>query len=235
MSVFVSVIILILVALIFCFLQITPGVFTQFYHYSLGRFTKNRTDDLSLDFILGVETFSTIIWFAVYTIVFMILYYNQNQINSLLFWILASICIIEALFVLIFYFKKGHSTATFIPRSASKAFLTDIKKVKSRKDAFAIGFLSAIPELIITLPLYIMTTIILANSVILYPALIIILLIIVPTIQLFIIRLCYRSGHNLASIQRFRTKTKLFLRLFLSLCFLELSAVMIYLGVLYNG
>ena len=235
MGVFTSIIILILVALIFCFLQVTPGVFTIFYHYSLGRFSKTKTDDLSLDFILGVETITAITWLAIYVIVFALFYHNQIQIDSLSLWILAGVLFVEAFFSLLFYYRKGSSTATFIPRSASRAFSNDAKKIKTRKDSFFLGLLSTIPELPFTLPLYILSTIILANSTLLYPALAIILLIIIPTIQLFIIRIIYRKGHNLAKIQHFRTKFKPFVRLLIPTCLLVLAAILIYLGVLYNG
>ena len=62
MSIFISVVILILVALIQISMQLTPGIFMLFYHYALGKKSRNKADDLNLSFILGAETFIATIW-----------------------------------------------------------------------------------------------------------------------------------------------------------------------------
>lgn len=235
MSIFIPIIILILVALILCLLQLSPGVFALFYHYALGKHSRKKADDLSLDFILGTETTSAIIWFSLYVIFFVIFYHNPTLSCKILPWILAGIIFVDAIVIFLLYYRKGTSTTLFLFRHAAKTFLHDAKTAKSRKDAFFLGFISKMPELIFTLPIYVLIVYILAYSTFIPTAITIIFFILISTVQLFIIRTAYRTDHNLADIQRFRTKAKPLIRILLSVSFLLLSIATIYLGVSYNG
>lgn len=235
MTIIAPVIIFFLVALILGFLQFSPGLFSLFYHYALGKHGRTKADNLSLDYILGTETAAATLWFTLYVVFFAIFYYNPNLSFSIIPWILAGIIFIEAILVLLLYYRKGSFTALFVSRRVAKTVTNDAKKVKSRKDAFFLGFISTIPELFITLPLYILVVYILAYSTFLPNAITIIFFIIISTLQLFIIRTAYRTDHNLASIERFRKKTKLLVRLILSISLLLLAIVTVYLGVSYNG
>ncbi len=56
MSNFAPVIIIVLIILIQGLLQLSPGIFSIFYHSAQGKTTKKTADNLSLHFILGTET-----------------------------------------------------------------------------------------------------------------------------------------------------------------------------------
>ena len=66
MSVFVSVGIVILAMLIMAFLQLSSGVFSLFYHYASGKYSKSRASDMTLFFILGTETAAACLFFCSY-------------------------------------------------------------------------------------------------------------------------------------------------------------------------
>lgn len=235
MSIFIPVIILILVALILSFLQFSPSLFSFFYHYALGKYSHSKADNLALDYILGAETISAIVWFAIYVIFFAIFYHNPNLSSSIIPWIITGILCAESVFAFFFYFRKGKSTALYVSRSAANTFLNDTKKVTSRREAFMLGFMSKVPELIFTIPIYLLIVYILAYSTFIPSAITIIFFIIISTIPLFIIRTIYRAGCTLADIQGMRTKTKLFIRLTLTISLLLLTIATSYLGIAYYG
>lgn len=235
MTIIIPIIILLLVMLILSLLQFSPGLFALFYHYALGKNTRTKTDNLSLDYILGAESFTAIIWFSLYAIFFTIFYHNPSLSCKILPWIIAGIILVESIIIFLFYYRKGPSTALFISRRTARTLTAESKKISTRKDAFLLGFISEVPELIFTLPIYILIVYILAYSTFIPTAITIIFFIIISTIQFFIIRTAYRTSHNLATIQHFRIKAKPFIRVILSVCFLLLSLTTIYLGVSYNG
>ena len=234
MSIIAPIIIIFLSMLIQVIMQLTPGTFMLFYHYALGKNSKKKTDNLSLSFILGVEFFMAVVWLIVYIFV-TTLFCNQvgfySEISS---WIMAGVFIAEGIAALLFYFRRGPATALFVPRKIPASIIAHIPKIKTDSDAFVLGFVSGIPELIFTLPLYIVSVCECLKISNLPSASVIILYIVAATVPLFCIRLMYRSGHNLATIERLRVRFKPYIRLFISLGFFSIAAFIIYLGVAYG-
>lgn len=229
MSIFISVVILILVALIQISMQLTPGIFILFYHYALGKKSRNKADDLSLSFILGAETFIATIWFLV-------LFTFLPIIPQVFIWVIASLLIIEATASLFFYYRKGPGTALFITRSSAKVLELRAKNIKTRSDAFILGFFSNLPELIFTFPLYLLASFIMPNiSFSLPPAIYIIIYLMLAVMPLFFIHILYRTDHNLSDIERLRINLKPVVRLFLFVGFLLLAILTINYGVINNG
>jgi len=234
MTVFTSVIILLLSMLITASLQLAPGTFSLFYHYALGKTTAKKTDDRSLSFILGAEIFTGLIW-ALLLIIFSSLCPIIDFYSSLTFWVLFGIFIAEAIAFALFYFRRGRHTALFIPRRIATELQTYSRKAKTRSDAIAVGFFANFPELIFTLPLYFISTIIILNTPALPRAPIIAFYIIFTTLPLFIIRILYRSGHNLAHITKFRVKLKPYLRIIVPIAYILLALAILNLGIINHG
>ena len=225
--------------LIFAFLQLLPGTFSIFYHYALAKTSAKKADDQSLSFILGAEILVATIWFIVYITIFCIFYDAPDFCPLSVYWTLAGIMLAEAIIIPFFYFRRSKitntSTALFIPRNIASTLSMRARKAKSRPDCITLGLIAGLPELIFTLPLYVISTIILLDTAALPRAAIIILYIIVATLPLFIIRLAYRTGHNLAEITRIRTKLKPHFRFILCIAYLCLAIAIINLGALQNG
>ena len=235
MSVFISLGIVLAAMLIQAFLQLTPSVFTIFYHYALGKTSKKKADDQSLSFILGVEIFIAITFLITYIIIAFFIA-EKDFMNSIFLWILSGIFFAEGIFILCCYFKNGKksksTTKLFIPRSIAKSFIFRVEHTKNRSDTIALGFITAASELLFTLPLFIISSIqifkLSRNSGFIF----IIAYIIIATLPLFAIRTAYRTDHNFAEIQRFRVKRKLFFRLILSLGFIAISILTFISGVI---
>jgi len=233
MSILLSVIILIIIALIQALLQLVPGVFASFYHHALGKKNRKFADSLSLYFLLGNEVFIITIFFILCILFFTI--NNFFEINIIyLYWILAGIFTAETTISLFLYYRKGKFTELFISRSIASSLEKQSKNIKTPSDAFILGFLSRVPELIFTLPLYLLAIILLIDFLIVPRALILILFILISLLPIIIIHLFYFTGHNLSHIERFRIKIKPFIKIFLSLSFLSL-ATLIIIGIFIHG
>lgn len=235
MGIFVSVVILILVVLIPMLLQLTPGTFSIFYHYALGKNSTKKADDLSLGFILGTEIFTTITWITIYTLIFTSFCTDTNFCPNIVFWIMSGTILAESIIILLFYYRKGKSTSLFISRHTANALSTRARQVKTRSDAIMLGFFAGLPELIFTLPLYIISSIILLETAALPRAILVILYIAAFTLPLFIIRITYHTGRNLADITRFRLRIKPMVRTILFLLYFVLSFAVLNLGIINHG
>ena len=231
MSVLTSLGVLILTMLSLAFFQLVPSVFSLFLHFTSGRYSKFKTSDLAVFFILGTETFTVFILLFIYFLLF-----NSPSLfwiidNSVFSWLIAGI--LAALGILIFtlYYRRHSRTELFISRKLARSLQARAKTIKTRSDAFAPGFTSALPEFAFTLPLYIVSTITIMqfNSNAFTRAGIIILFALFAILPLLIIFFLFNTGHTLADSLRFRTRNYHFLRICLAL-FYFLIAILIISG-----
>lgn len=236
MSVLSSIGIVVLAMLIMGSLQLVPGVFALFYHYSSGRFSRRKASTLSLFFILGAEIISAFLFIASFYISYLLFLQNLNPHNNILTWIVIGIFIALAVISLLFYYRRPHSkdTELFIPRKFAKNLNLLARKVKTPSDAFTLGALSNVYELVFTLPLYIVTAteIMYMHTEYIADDLLTILYILTTVIPLFSIYFSYTIlHHNLAHIERARVKDKAFHRIFISICYLTIAILLIYFRI----
>ena len=234
MTAIAPVIILLLSVLIISSLQLVPGTFSIFYHYALGKTTRKKADDRSLSFIIGAEIFVGVIWILMLMLL-TLLSFVIDLCSAPFFWTLSGTLFAEAIAFLLFYFRRSRSTTLFISRRVAATLQARASKAGSRSDAIALGFFANLPELIFTFPLYLISAIIFLNSPSLPRILITGLFILGTILPLFIIRLLFRSGHNLAHITRFRAKLKPYLRLIIFFAYLVLAFAILNLGVTNYG
>ena len=237
MSVLSSVGIVILAMLIMTSLQLVPGVFALFYHYAVGRYSPKKVSSLSLFFILGTETLSTILFISTLYISYTLFLDNLSPRNNILTWIFTGCIIALAIISFCFYYRRphaSHNTQLFLPRDFAECLDLRARSVKSPSDAFVLGALSSVYELIFTLPLYLITAteiMYMHNS---YTAdhLFTILYILTPALPLFCLYYSFRSGRHLADIQKSRVKSKTFHRFLISICYLTIAVLIIYFRIL---
>ena len=233
MSGLTSVGIVILVVLIQAFLQLKPGVFALFRHYLNAKYSsEKKLRDLSGFFFMGVETATAllviIMFFAAYAL-------SQNGIfNSNVFrWIEAIFLIILGVAAFFCYFRRKKGTELFIPRKMETSLEILTKKAKARSDAFALGAASTIGEFIWSLPVcFVFLAEILNFDEIFLPPVLAILYILVNIVPLFIIRVKFAIGQNLADVQRVRVKNREFYRLAISASYLILATIIIVFRIL---
>ena len=208
------------------FLQTSPGVFSVFYHHALGKTTAKRADDRALSFILGQEIAIAIFFLTTYLVISFLSAENIS-LDTIFMWILSGLFLVEALFIFFCYFrsdkKSKNTTKLFYPKVLTKSIIYHIEHVKNRTDTIALGFITAALDFIFILPLFIISSIAILHISSRASFLFIIAYIIIATLPLFTIRTLFRTSHNLAEIQRFRVKKKLFFRLVLTISYLALG------------
>ena len=231
MSILTSLGIIVLAMLIMAFLQLVPGVFSLLLHYTSGKYSKLKASDLSVFFILGAETFSVLILLFFYVVL-------SNSptlywiIGSPIFrWVMAGIIVALGVLILVLYFRRRSKTELFISRRLASCLKTKAMNIKTRSDAFALGFTAAIPELIFTLPLYLLVVIEIMQigSTTINRSVMIILFAIISILPLLILHGASATGRTLADTLRFRTRNQLFFRIGLGI-FYFLIAILIISG-----
>lgn len=229
MTIFTSFGILILSVLIMCFLMLIPGIFATFFHYASGQYSRKKVDDLSLFFILGTETMTVLTFFLISIIMWVFPLPIINFSNPILLWILIGIFLALGLATFCFYFRQGSGSELFISRSLAHKFAQKAKLIKTRSDAFVFGFISGVPELPFTLPLYFISILSITNISFspLTCSSIIVLYTLISVLPLFITHTLFRHNHNLADFIKFRTKNKLFFRFLISILYLIIAILLI--------
>ena len=231
MSVLTSVGIMLLSMLVMALLQLVPGVFAIFSHYANGKYSRNKATDLATFFILGAESAVVVIFLSVYAILCATPAMTYVVDSELFGWIIAGVFIALALVVLGLYYRKSKGSELFIPRSFASNLRARLPGIKSRSDAFTMGLFSTVPELVITLPLYIIVAVTVmrlgetsperAGMIMLFTLAAVAPLLIMHTVSHY---------RNMADYMRFRFRHKNFFRFMIALCYL-LIAGLIIIGV----
>lgn len=233
MSFFISLGIVVLAMLIMTFLQLTPGTFMLFSHYTRGKYSKSRASDMSIFFILGVEVASACLFLSCYFIANLLFLYQFRPESSFFAWIAIGVLIALGFLSIFCYFRRGRGTSLFISRSLASRIDTLARSAKSRSDSFALGAFSVLPELPFTFPLYVITSVeIMEMSIEFAPSHFLTLIyILIPTIQLFIIRWNFASGRNIVDLQKSRVQHKSFTRTILSCSYFAIAMLIIYFRI----
>ena len=237
MSVLSSIGIVILAMLIMTSLQLVPGIFALFCHYAIGRYSRKKATTLSLFFILGTEITAAFLFISALYISYILFLNDLSPRNNVLAWIFVGILIALAIISFFFYYRHPrttHDTQTFISRNFASSFDLRARSIKTPSDAFVLGALANVYELIFTLPLYIITAIEIMYMHTEYFAdnFLTILYILVPIIPLFCLYFSFKSGRSLADIQRSRAKNKTFHRYLISFCYLAIAILTIYFRII---
>lgn len=229
MNIFTSLEIFIISALIIVSLKAIPGIFAIFHHYASGKYSARKVSDLSIFFILGAETLPAITFVILNLILSAFAFVNLDFTSSIFLTLFAGLLFSLALVFYFCYFQKGKGTKLFITRQTAQAFDFNAQKVKNRSDAFTLGFIAGLPELIFTLPLYLMVLISISKNFI-FPSVcapILTLFVIITVTPLFALYAYFRNGNNLANFSRLRTRNKSFFRLFIPSLYILLGALLI--------
>ena len=210
-------------------LQIVPGVFALFYHYALGKHSRQRASILGLFFILGTEIISACLFLSSYYLVNLLFFSEHRPEHSFLVWLAAGITLALAFSSFFLYYRKG-STMTFLSRKYAKNLRHHAKTINRPSDAFVLGALSNTCELAFTLPLYIITSIEIMEMHYEYIAddLLTVLYIVTPTIPLFVLYYKYHMHHNLADILKSRAKDKTFTKFILGLSYFTITILILF-------
>ena len=213
-----------MVALIQGILQLAPGVFAYFYHYAIGKHSFKKAHLLSPFFILGIIFTNALIFVTVASLI---------TDSEILRAVMAGIFVALAVVGGVFYYRQGSGSRLYTPRKLASALLSGARNAGSAHEAFLLGIVTGFSEILFTVPLAIMVVLQVRTfeSPIIQVGLISldVFLTIVPFI---VIAIMFRTGGNLADIERMRTRNKGFYRLMLCFLFLLLAAGLYNFGII---
>lgn len=233
MSFFISLGIVLIAMLVMAFLQLQPGVFMLLHHYASGKYTKARTSDMTLFYILGVEVMSACIFLGTYCFTNVLFLYCPRPETSFFAWIAVGVFVALAIASMFCYFRPGRGTKLFVSRKYAKALDEKARLAKSRSDAFVLGAITGTAELIFTLPLYILTSVEIMEMTVEYSPshFLTLLYILAPTIPLFVARWKFLSGRNIVDLQKARVRDKNFTRFILFTSYIVIAILIIFFRI----
>ena len=224
MSILTSVGIIVLAMLIQALLQLTPSVFSIWYHYALGKNSKNKVLDLSGYFVVGVESMVLLLAMIIY---FVMLKVPNTDLTNL---ILAGILVAMGMFGFFGYYRKGRSTELFISRKTARGFCAKAKTAHKKSDIFVLGIVTCVSELFLTLPLLIVVIMQAINFAITDQMIIFAVYLLVVMTPTGVVRGNFLNGKNLADIQKTRVKNKNFYRIMIG-CSYVVMAFLLVMGI----
>ena len=229
MSVLTSVGILIIVALIMVFLQLVPGAFMLFSHYAFGKFASRKASDQALFFILGAETGVIFFFIATYCMLTALYQTEINFENGLVVWMMSGMLVALGILFAIYYYQKGDGTKLFISRNLALRIREKAMSAKLRSDAFVLGFSVTIPELIFTIPLYVLASmeIMRLGGTAIARAGMVMAFVIVAMMPLIVMHGMFGAGRNLAELEKMREKNKNFYRAIVTIFYILLAGLLI--------
>lgn len=222
---------LILIGAVFvhaCF-QLSVSVLTLLSSHTIGRRLSNtRLLNLNFWYILGVfATTSLLVLGAIAG-----LHWGMTYATSATIILTFSIIPLIALFIVLFYYRKGRGTQLWLPRPATEYITARAKRTKSSVESFALGVTTAFTELPFALaPIVIISFAFqeFSSSLWLYLAVSYSVAVCLP---LIFVAFYLSSGHKVSSVQRWRESSKNFLRWSSAGALLLLT---VYTAVLQSG
>ena len=198
-----------LAAIIHATLQLELGALLLLYHASLGKHVRKTTRRLVSSYIAGI---GTLVFLLVATIAFVFDRYFGGALYAEEIMIVVGMLFALALAAWGFYYRRGHSTELWLPRSVARFIDKRAKLTDSKTEAFSLGMLTSFAEMPFTLILMMVA----GNSILDLPPLhqllalgLYTLIAILPPV---ILRLAVRRGQTIVEIQRWRVKHKTFFR-----------------------
>ena len=232
MEVYISLSIIILSGLVTASLQLPLGTLLLLYHASLSKNIRAKTKKLASSFISG----STLMNFLLLgTTIFLV--YALSPIGALpdvAYIIMCSLLLALGVIAWFFYYRRKGSTELWVPRHLARYIDSRAKETNDTSEAFSLGLLIPLSEILFTLPLLILSADAVLHLDTINQALGLVIFTIFGTLPLLVLRIFIRRGRNVAEVQRWRIKNKGFFRFFTGAGFIIL-AIFILAFVILKG
>jgi hypothetical protein len=191
------------------------------YHESAGKHIKSKTRNLVGSFISGAGII-TFLLLAAACFVITNIFDGALSIQMLA----ATVGILAALAIVMwfFYYRRGTTTELWLPKVVARFIDRRAKLTNHNTEAFSLGVMSSFTEM----PFVAILLLITSNSILeltpIYQPLMVAIYTIIVIIPLVILNISVRTGHNVAQVQKWRVKNKLFLRIISGCAFLILGS-----------
>lgn len=224
MDVVIPVITILLAALVHATLQISLGCLLLLYHASKGRHLRKKTSSLVRCYVGGIGVLS---FLGVSAMCFCVLNIWHGPLSTEWLCIIVGVLLLLTVLMWLVYYRWNKGTELWIPKVIAR-FLDGRAKVTNNKiEAFSLGVMTCFAELPFSLVLFVVT----ANSVLMLPNHLQILMVVVYAIATIIpmVILCtrLRTGTTVVEVQRWRIQHKNFFRIMTGVGFLILAVFII--------
>lgn len=219
-----------LFALVHAGFQLGVSVLTLLSGHSLGKSRSlQRTLGLNIAYIVGVVMITGLLLSLCLFIWEYVYYWPAQAVLAGL----ATACVFLGLLVIVTYYRRGHGTSLWIPRSLADYLMQRAKHTKNTVESAVLGATTVVAELPFTIVVIAGSTYILQlfvgsrdlpNSIVLYS--------LAVAMPLMIVTILLAGGHPLSHIQRWRESNKVFLQ---SASAYGLFVVALFITVFYLG
>ena len=224
--------VVILSGLVAASLQLPLGTLLLLYHASIGKNVRKKTKKLASSFISGATLMNFLLLGTSIFLVSVLI--PTGQLPDIGYIILFGLLIFLGLIAWFFYYKRKGSTELWLPRHLAKFIDARAKTTDNLSEAFSLGLLVPLSEILFTLPLLVLSADAILHLDTIYQALGLVTFTIFSALPLLILRIFIRRGRNVAEVQRWRLKNKSFFRFFTGAGFLVLAAF-IFAFVILKG
>lgn len=221
--------VILLAAIVHASLQLEVGALLLLYHASLGKHIKKKTKNLVSNYILGS---AVLVILFMSTIIFFISTFMNSALSPACLAILASVLLMLALLIWLFYYRTRQSTELWLPKSISRYINRRAKTTESNVEAFSLGALTAFAEV----PFSVILMVLAGNSVLSlnfeWQFAAVAIYAFVTVLPLFVLRFFIRRGSTVVDIQKWRVKNKNFFKVLSGFLFLTFAFFIIGFKVL---
>lgn len=225
MEVYVSLGIIILGGLITASLQLPLGTLLLLYHASLGKNVRLKTKKLASSFISGATLMNFLL---LGTSIFLVSVLTPTgTLPDLAYIILFGLLVALGFIAWFFYYKRKGSTELWLPRHLAHYIDSRAKTTNDLSEAFSLGVLVPLAEILFTLPLLILSADAILHLDTVFQAIGLVIFTIFSAVPLLVLRIFIRKGRNVAEVQRWRLRNKAFFRFFTGAGFLVLAAFLL--------
>lgn len=211
---------ILLSAIAYASLQLNLGCLLLLYHSSVGKHVRAKIRTLATGYILGVSLF------VLLAIAASCYFITTAASGSLELWqISALIGALVAAGVLIWlvYYRFGGATELWLPRSVANFLHSRAKSTNNPVESFSLGLMACFADIPFSIALIVVSS----NSILsLDPIMQFIMIcafVLISVLPLLVLRICLRKGSTVASVQRWRSKNKIFLKILSGALFIVLG------------
>lgn len=199
-----------LAALIHASFQLSISVLTLLGGHAIGaKRSQSRVLGLTSAFVVGAGLMTILLL----SFVSLIAINAFGQTIPMIVWsIAAGLLFGVGIAVWLFYYRKGEGTSLWIPRSLTSYLSDRTKATKNSGEAFGLGLVSIIGELIFILGPIIISALVIVHLPAGWQLIGIALYTILSLFSLIIVWILIGSGHRLSRIQKWRESNKGFLQ-----------------------
>ncbi len=202
-------------------LQLSLGGLILLYHASMGHHRRRKTRFLAKSYIIGAATISGL---AVCALGFLISTLFNGALKTEWLVICVGIFLASALVMWLLYYRRGHNTELWLPRSFTRFINRRAKATNDNIEAFSLGMLSSFAEMPLSFALYFVIANCILNLSANYQIWAILGYTALSVLPLITLKLRIKTGQNVVEIQKSRIRDKAFVRIISGSGFAVLAA-----------